>query len=240
MFKKAYIKSWFLSLKFYLKLQPQLLQTIHRHDLQLSEITPEKNNQKQTYLDCLSRRHTFVPNHIDSLFSRRKLLQSIAVTPAPSPALGSPELSPSPPPAVQFPDLSPSPSPDPNFNSGVPVSDNPAGSPLQPFFPDENNLNTQPPLVDNSSANDSKSKNSRKPVVVAVAVTAAIMFVIAALLFCCYRKVKNGSGAGRRDERPLLSLSLSEFSIGKLRHLYYFLWELFLPFSVVFIYVLFI
>lgn len=189
--------------------KPQLLRTIHRHDLQSSEITPEKNNQKQTYLYCLSRRHTFVPNHIDSLFSRRKLLQIIAVTPAPSPALGSPDLSPSPPPAIQFPDLSPSPSPDPNFNSEVPVSGNPARSPLQPFFPDETNLNTQPPLADNSSANDIKSENSRKPVVVAVAVTAAITFVIAALLFCCYRKVKNGSGAGRRDERPLLSLSLS-------------------------------
>ncbi|KAL2476221.1 Formin-like protein 5 [Abeliophyllum distichum] len=65
-----------------------------------------------------------------------------------------------------------------------------------------------------SDVQSSNQKSSKKTVVVAVVVTAAATFVVAALLFiCCCRFCGTGSGQGRNDGSPLLSLSLSDYSI---------------------------
>ncbi|XP_062077835.1 formin-like protein 5 [Humulus lupulus] len=184
---------------------------------------------KQTLLDCLQKHNLlfrvsgeevgskiWYPKYLESLFPRdyvpRRVLafeslQSIAGAPAPAPAVESPLPSPGP-------ALSP---------SQLPSSDPPA-SPNTPFFPPiNNNPNLKGPPAENSSADpnsgsnvgkDKKSK-SKRSVVIAVAVTASVTFVIVALLFlCCGGYCGTGSKVRRNDERPLLSLSLSDFSIG--------------------------
>ena len=140
-------------------------------------------------------------------------LQSISNPPGPSP-ISSP--TPSPGPA-----LSPAPVSSPDSNS-----QRPAASPrVPPFFPiDSKNSTSEPPADElfsaspdsNSNVQADKKSASRKPVVIAVIVTASVTFVVAALFFLCFCKVCRTGTAGRRnDERPLLSLSLSDYSVGR-------------------------
>uniref|UniRef100_A0A5B6Z1K3 Formin-like protein n=1 Tax=Davidia involucrata TaxID=16924 RepID=A0A5B6Z1K3_DAVIN len=186
---------------------------------------------KQTLLDCLRKKKllflvsgeessskNWYTKYLESLFPRsdsprrRELLQSSTETPAPSPAVGSPSFSPTP-------SSVPAPS-----SSQVPSPQRPAESPVQPFFPRDFNDSSLPPTAgDHSSASPNSSTNvqsnkqnsSHKSVVIAVGVTAAVTFIVATLLFLCYHKTcKTGSGVGRNDERPLLSLSLSDYSTG--------------------------
>ncbi|XP_059662540.1 formin-like protein 5 [Cornus florida] len=183
---------------------------------------------KRTLLGCLRKKNilpvvtgeesgskNWYTKYVESLLarpdspSRRELVQSLAKAPASAPA-------PAPSPAV----LSPAPSSRPQ----VPSSQRPAASPAQPFFPSNvNDSSLQPTAGGHSSAStdsattvQSNKKNSiHKPVIIAVVVTAAVTFVIMVLLFLCYTKTcRTGSGAGRNDERPLLSLSLSDYSNG--------------------------
>ncbi|KAJ8763673.1 hypothetical protein K2173_003145 [Erythroxylum novogranatense] len=148
----------------------------------------------------------------DSLFAtkvvrRRKLLQS--TPPAPEPTAGSTFPTPSPSPS---PDLAPSPSVNP-----------PSPTPgTKPFFPPVDR--SPPPPGENGSSDPvsgsdvepvSATKSNHQPIIIAVAVTASVTFVFAALLFfCCTRMCGGGRGARRNDERPLLSLSLSDYSAG--------------------------
>lgn len=126
---------------------------------------------------------------------RRHLLQSPASAPAPSPSVGSPAPSPS-----------PSPTPSPSDSQLAAQSP----SPVVPFSTPTFSASNLQPTADGQK----NTKNSnRKPVVVAVVVTATLSFVFAAFLFFCYCCRKR-SGGGRNDERPLLSLSLSDYSIG--------------------------
>ncbi|KAG8365028.1 hypothetical protein BUALT_Bualt18G0060300 [Buddleja alternifolia] len=56
---------------------------------------------------------------------------------------------------------------------------------------------------------------SHETLIIIVAVTASVTFVLAALFFlCCCLCCRAGSGRGRNDERPLLSLSLNDYSVG--------------------------
>lgn len=65
-----------------------------------------------------------------------------------------------------------------------------------------------------TSGQKEKKSNNQQTVIIAVVVTATVTFIIVALLFLCYNK--SGSRVKQNDEnheRPLLSLSLSEYSI---------------------------
>ncbi|XP_027353968.1 formin-like protein 5 [Abrus precatorius] len=165
-------------------------------------------------------------SHLGSLFSRsnvprrnfgRVLLQHISEPPSPGPAVGSPtpSLTPSPEPSLapsSEPSLAPSPlAPAPL----VPSPQHPHLSPST-FFP-----KLTPPAASeissppSSDINKQEDKHSNKrTVVLAVVITALVTFIAAALLFlCCSGYCKTGR-ARLNDERPLLSLSMSDYSVG--------------------------
>lgn len=94
-------------------------------------------------------------------------------------------------------------------------------TPPTPFFPSVSS--SSPTVGDNSTTNSGSGTSARaddktnhhNTVIIAVVVTAAVTFVAAALLFlCCSRFCRTGSGGRQNDERPLLSLSLSDYSVG--------------------------
>ncbi|KAK4420721.1 Formin-like protein 5 [Sesamum alatum] len=63
-------------------------------------------------------------------------------------------------------------------------------------------------------ASKSSEEHSEVPIVLVVAVTSSVTFVVAFLVFCCFRKCcRSGSGLGRNDESPLLSLRSSDPSV---------------------------
>ncbi|CAH9063301.1 unnamed protein product [Cuscuta epithymum] len=63
------------------------------------------------------------------------------------------------------------------------------------------------------ASSKNKTGKRKKSSSVSVAVPAAVTFVMVALLFiCCVKICKSGSGNGQTDKRPLLSLSLSDYS----------------------------
>ncbi|XP_050216765.1 formin-like protein 5 isoform X2 [Mercurialis annua] len=173
------------------------------------------NSHQASYLNNLLARPV-VP--------QRNLLQSIAETPFPASgsfpatgsflATGSPLSSPAPAPA---PDVAPSPVPA--------LSSPPAPSPQAPFFPRGGDEPPPAPTpnaetisgspIPDPTVKPSGSGNKHKEVIIAVVVTAAVTFAFAALFFfCCTKICKRGSTARLNDERPLLSLSLSDYSTG--------------------------
>ncbi|KAF9672935.1 hypothetical protein SADUNF_Sadunf11G0096000 [Salix dunnii] len=99
-----------------------------------------------------------------------------------------------------------------------------SGDEDEPFFP---RLSPPPLSLSENSSGGSTSgpniepdngKNNNKTVLIAVLVTAAVTFVLAALFFLfCTTVCRRGSGARRNDERPLLSISLSDYSVGSTR-----------------------
>lgn len=181
---------------------------------------------KQSLLDCLQRHNilfrvsgedsgskSWYSKYFESIFpgdnSPRRYLQAVPSAPAPSSGIGSPSPSPSP---------GPVPTP-----SQLPHSDPPTPSSSTPFFPPAgNDRNLGVPPSENSSSGPGgsnvepdKKSNSHRSVIIAVAVTASVTFVAVALFFlCCGGFCKPGSKVRRNDERPLLSLSLTDFSAG--------------------------
>ncbi|KAG0499451.1 hypothetical protein HPP92_004142 [Vanilla planifolia] len=61
----------------------------------------------------------------------------------------------------------------------------------------------------------SEQKSNKRTVIIAVVVTASVTFTLSAICFFCFYRYlweKYLSDKGKRDERPLLSLSLNDFS----------------------------
>lgn len=171
-------------------------------------------NRYNRYLDFVYTRH--------DASRRRELIQNFAGAPAPSPALGSP----SPSPAVG----STSPSPNVGSRSPFPKSQSHSGPPSPPFFPrDVSGSNLQPTSSEQTSSGASTSSgeesSKKKTVLIAVLVTASVTLVVSLLLFLCFRKTCGTGAAGRNDESPLLSLSMSDYSVGMSRF-YRFIAEL--------------
>lgn len=192
---------------------------------------------KHTLLDCMRKNNIMLhvsgqsgssfqrTRYLDSILPmptvpKRNLLQSIADVPAsaPVPADGSPFLSP-----VPSPDLSPSPASAPSpVPTSSPVS---APPPRRPFFPQPGDRSPPllPPFAEDGSAASASGpsvepgshRRNRKAIIIAVAVTAAVTFVFAALFFFCCTKICQKHSRGRRnDEKPLLGVSLTDYSTG--------------------------
>ncbi|KAE8667029.1 Formin-like protein 5 [Hibiscus syriacus] len=180
----------------------------------ISVLRPEL---KQALFDCIGKSNllfqvsgedsgfkTWYTRYFESLFHwhgvpRRALAtESIAIAPAsdlgPSPA-------PSPSPTSEFPRLSPESSA--SLPSLLPIPSHEAAAPINGL------MNAISPA--NMDPMHNGTDNSRT-IIIACVVTAVVTSVVAALFFvlCCRR----GSSAGKRDERPLLNLSLNEFSGG--------------------------
>ncbi|XP_077221593.1 formin-like protein 3 [Tasmannia lanceolata] len=160
-------------------------------------------------------------------------VQSIepAPAPAPVPAAGpSPASTPIPTPspisasAAEPPSYSPVPSPDTAPSSSQ--APFPVEAPEQLFYPTDPHRSRMQPSDDEYSMaspeispflpSEKYSSNNTHVVAVAVVVTAAGTFLFAAFLFYCYHRChKNNSlGDGQKDEKPLLTLSMSDFSVG--------------------------
>lgn len=177
---------------------------------------------EETLLDCIRKKsivfavsgeesHTknWYTKYLESIFPsrdafrRRKLVEASAPSPSRS-------LSVSPP----VPGPSPSSGRVPS-HSRVPSTQ---GVPGTPFFPrdfnDPSTVSNTDPSPDSASVTSDKKTNSNRTVVIAVVVTATVTFFIVALLFLCYNRVCGGGGVGQNDEKPLLSLSLSDYSSG--------------------------
>ncbi|XP_051151796.1 formin-like protein 5 [Andrographis paniculata] len=179
-----------------------------KYDL-VDALLPQINN---ILIDCVKRKNNMLDNgeekgvetwytrYMRFLFkrqpsARRILSESPGEAPAPAPTALSPA------PAHSVPQA---------------PTEQPTSPPLPfPFF----HPNVQPNSGEQTSrtdSNDSSSrhKTSKRTVVIAVVVTASLTFFIAALLFIFWRRCcGNGFRRGRNDERPLLSLSLNDYSI---------------------------
>ncbi|XP_073114190.1 formin-like protein 10 isoform X2 [Elaeis guineensis] len=185
---------------------------------------------KHELLSCLSRQnfHFNVPGDDDRLINMyMKYLESLlgcnlvlrrhladqplhAMSPASAPAPGpSPASAPSLGPGVETPSFGPAPSSD-LAPASAPVPDNQSsgGKILPP-----NSYNQTPaaaPVLPSKKPN-----NSKRSVMIAVVLTAAGTCLVAACIFCCYYKCcreGNDSTYWQREERPLMTLSLSDFS----------------------------
>ncbi|KAL4580203.1 hypothetical protein LXL04_016387 [Taraxacum kok-saghyz] len=113
---------------------------------------------------------------------------------------------------------SPSPTPTPAPSSSPAEAPTPRMPPSPPFFPAQpldptSGRTEQAPVApfDNTQSNNGKNDDTHKKIIIAVVVTATTTFFLAGLMFCCYTRAL----AKRRqnDERPLLSLSMSDYSI---------------------------
>ncbi|KAG9454255.1 hypothetical protein H6P81_007159 [Aristolochia fimbriata] len=128
----------------------------------------------------------------------------------------------------------PSPGPSP---TGFPTSHSPASSPspspaegpdIDFYFPpdppdsasdiigDDSSLSPEDAQIFFPPRNDN-GNTSKQAIVVACVVTAVGTLSFAALIFCCYNKCSrksNGFGDSQKDDRPLLTLSFSDFSVG--------------------------
>ncbi|KAK8931187.1 Formin-like protein 11 [Platanthera zijinensis] len=91
-----------------------------------------------------------------------------------------------------------------------PVDFSPTPLPNGYFKPDINN-----PISQHAVTPSEKQNNKTKTIIIAVVVTATVTLTLAAVCFCCFYRYlarKYQFGHGRRDERPLLSLSVNDFS----------------------------
>ncbi|KAJ0267104.1 Formin-like protein 5 [Hirschfeldia incana] len=159
---------------------------------------------KQTLLGCIQKQAKLNGHNLKYL----KLLPSLLDTPRRNLASRPVSLSPS-----------PSPSQAPKRSRGPPTRSR-SPSPVNSFFPPSSSPSPLPPPAKNNGSRNSTSSARRKEehektIIIAVVATAVSTFLLAALLFlCCTRVCGKGSGGRKNDERPLLSLSSSDHSVG--------------------------
>lgn len=159
---------------------------------------------KQTLLDCIQEKGKLNGHNLKYL----DLLSSMLNTPRRN--LASRPVS------------SPSPSPSRPPKRRRPPTRSRSPSPRNSFFPPSRSP-PPPPAKKNGSKNSTsgsvspakRKEDHQKTIIIAVVVTAVSTFLFAALFFlCCTRVCGNGSGGRKNDERPLLSLSSSDYSVG--------------------------
>ncbi|XP_047340470.1 formin-like protein 5 [Impatiens glandulifera] len=190
-----------------------------------------RDDGKQRFLECLRRNNIPVlssgedeswPKHwyigfvefVGPQSNHRRFLQNLIpiLTPSPSPS-PSPSLSPSPSPSIDH-ELAPSPS---SSGSELPVSPpSPRSRRSPPFFPPNfSSPDIQPSVGADSSPTSAPNKpdGGNRAVVIAVVVTATVTFAVVGMIFLCYTRIcMTGSAGPLNDDRPLLSLSMSDYS----------------------------
>lgn len=187
---------------------------------------------KQSVADCLRRNRLpfrvngeetvsdyWYTEYLKSMSSRLNTQRRFLATSSPTSVAGAAAPGPG---ISSGPGLSPSPS-----STIDPGSTPPAPPPKEPFFPPSFGALSPQALVsqDNSSATPGSSSNeqfnkgngNRRAVVIAVVVTASVTFLLAVFLFVCYNKFRSRIRTGRNDDRPLLSLSMADYSVGIIR-----------------------
>lgn len=191
------------------------IECMRKQDLQF-HASEQDDNSRNMFVDYQESRHGWDPAARRHLASQpfQVMAPHPALSPSPSPSSLAPGPSPdlasvsSPSPVVY------SPTPAPAFDmpsERPPTHDDrsPAPTPLGKSNSHSENLNSAPVAPPNSQS------NSNKTIIIAVTVTAVGTSIFTALLFCCYIRCcrkDSSSGASHRDDRPLLALSLSDFS----------------------------
>lgn len=161
---------------------------------------------RQTLLDCIQDKGNLNGHNLKYLELLSSILdtprRSLATRPGPSP--------------------SPSPARPPKRSRAPPTRSRRSPSPRKSFFPPSKSP-SPPPAKKNVSKNSTtapvspakRKEDHQKTIIIAVVVTAVSTFLFAALFFlCCTRVCGNRSGGKKNDERPLLSLSSSDYSVG--------------------------
>ncbi|XP_009355570.2 formin-like protein 5 [Pyrus x bretschneideri] len=178
---------------------------------------------KHTLSDCL-RKHNLLfsvsgeegaskiwyAKYIESLFPRPYVPRRNLASDLPQSILDVP----SPASAPRYSQRSPAPSP--GLAPSTPQSSSPRSarhSRQESVFPSDpinSSLQASGP-ASGSNIQEHKGRNERKTIVIAVIITASVTFIVAALLFlCCTKICRNGKKGRQNDERPLLSLSLTD------------------------------
>lgn len=189
---------------------------------------------KQELFDCL-RKKSFVFHVSDSKASSKLFMKCVelifgwphaprrylatklhkSMAPSPTPDLAPTPSASSPAPSAQAPSNSPSPSPSP-------VPQAPVEPPVEPVVL-TGTSNVRPPLPPRKHSlpaphpppPNNDDNNQAKTIVIAAAAAGA--FAVIALLLCCCLKRRSKEvdpAFGRKDDRPLLHMSLSDFSAG--------------------------
>lgn len=126
---------------------------------------------------------------------------------------------------AEAPSLSPSPSPSPALAPSPRSSGAKRSAPKRKAPPPVDGFSV--PILIPESESDSTTDNgsndhNRTTIVVAVVVTACVTFFAALIIFCCCRKAFGGGSKQEiKDDRPLLSLSSSDFTAHGIIHLKY-------------------
>lgn len=189
-------------------------ETFLEHDRLLKSLALQDLYIKKTILDCLNGKTVAIPESGETKQDRKwymEYLQYFSLGPDHGRRIrrlaesGAPALSPG-----LSPGLSPSGSP-----AEAPSVTRPPSSSFFPLIPKDPNFgeNIQAPTGSGANVETNNGNNdTHKKIIIAVVVTATVTFLLAALFFCCYIRTC-GKRRGQNDERPLLSLSLSDYSI---------------------------
>ncbi|KAL8159946.1 hypothetical protein V2J09_001483 [Rumex salicifolius] len=175
----------------YRQISPELFFCI-REKVFISPISGDDSSSSERYLGLLESLVSKVPAEM-----RRYLAgvsegpsQEVAQSPGPAPSLSSVGLAPQSATSVSALGL-------------APISASTAASPSAVGVT----------IGQNSSADINKESNNHKTIVIAVVVTAVVTFIFALLFFVCCRKwLWKRSGNDYKDDRPLLSISMSDYS----------------------------
>ncbi|KAK9077540.1 hypothetical protein SSX86_005877 [Deinandra increscens subsp. villosa] len=169
---------------------------------------------KKTILDCFNAKNVAIPESGETENPRKwymEYLQYFSLGPDRRTRRLAESDAPGP-----SPGLSPGPSLGPSLSPAVaPSITRPPSPPFFPVLPNDPNSGKAIQAPEGSSANaqsNNGSDDTHKKIVIAVVVTATVTFLLAALFFCFYIRTC-GKRRGQNDERPLLSLSLSDYSI---------------------------
>ncbi len=141
--------------------------------------------------------------------SHRQIAPNLAPTLAPIPAAASPSYGPAPS------DLAPSSSssPNPKLLVEAPKAPSPSPNVVDSLPPPPKHFRPVHHAVPRNSPKKDDSRDIKKVVVIAAA-AAGVLTILALLLFCCLKGGRNKIRDGQKDERPLLNLSISDFSAG--------------------------